>query len=63
VGLRPNRTGTADRQLAELRQSYEPYIAALSARLKMPCPAWRPAPCSPCDIWESDPARDGGPHF
>jgi hypothetical protein len=63
VGLRPNRTCTADRQLAELRTSYEPYIAALSARLMMPCPGWRPAPCSPCDNWETDPARDGGPHF
>jgi len=41
AGLRPNRSRVADQQLSELRTSYEPYIAALSRRLMMPCPAWR----------------------
>jgi hypothetical protein len=62
AGLHPNRSGVADEELAELRRSYEPYIAALSRRLMMPYPRWRPASHQP-DNWQTSPADDGGPHF
>jgi hypothetical protein len=43
AGLQLNASAEADRELAELRKSYEPYIASLSNRLMMPLPRWRPA--------------------
>jgi hypothetical protein len=44
AGLRPNRSQAADRALIALRESYEPYVAALSSRLMMPWPGWRAEP-------------------
>jgi hypothetical protein len=62
AGLRLNASSDADRALAALRQSYEPYIAGLSHRLMMPLPNWRTANHTP-DNWQTDPVSDGGPHF
>jgi hypothetical protein len=62
AGLRLNHSRAADEALADLRRSYEPYLAALSSRLQMPCPGWRRA--SPdSDNWQTNPAEEGGPHF
>lgn len=62
AGLTPNRSAAADRELAELRRSYEPYVIALSKRLMMPLPPWHHV--TPAgDNWRTDPRRDGGPHF
>jgi len=44
AGLRPNRSKAADQALIALRESYEPYVAALSSRLMMPSPGWRAEP-------------------
>lgn len=62
AGLRLNRSCEAERELAELRQLYEPYIAGLSDRLMMPIPRWRRVSREP-DNWQTNPANDGGPHF
>jgi hypothetical protein len=62
AGLHLNASPDADRELAALRRSYEPYIAGLSDRLMMPVPYWRAADQHP-DNWQTDPVRDGGPHF
>jgi hypothetical protein len=62
AGLRLNRSLEADRELAELRRSYEPYIAGLANRLMMPIQRWRPVSREP-DNWQTDPTGDGGPHF
>jgi hypothetical protein len=62
AGLRLNRSPEADHELAELRRSYEPYIAGLSNRLMMPVPRWRPISREP-DNWQTNPTIDGGPHF
>ena len=62
AGLCLLRSSESDRELAELRNSYEPYIAGLSERLMMPVPRWRPLSREP-DNWQTNPARDGGPHF
>ena len=62
AGLRATRSTSADEELARLRSSYEPYIAALSTRLLMPCPPWYAASRAR-DNWETNPHRDGGPHF
>jgi hypothetical protein len=62
AGLRLNRSPQADRELTELRRSYEPYIAGLSSRLMMPLPRWRRNSQEP-DNWQTNPSRDGGPHF
>ena len=61
-GLRVNCSPEADRELAELRQSYEPYIAGLSNRLMIPIPRWRRV-AEARDNWQTNPERDGGPHF
>jgi Ion channel len=62
AGLRPNRSAEADARLAELRQSYEPYVLGLATRLMMPVsPWWRVAATK--DNWQTSPRRDGGPHF
>jgi hypothetical protein len=62
AGLRLNRSREADRELAEFRKSYEPYIAGLSNHLIMPVPHWRATKQGP-DNWQTNPASDGGPHF
>jgi len=62
AGLRLNRSSQADHELAELRKSYEPYIAAMSNRLMMPVPRWRATSREP-DNWQTIPESDGGPHF
>jgi hypothetical protein len=62
AGLRLNRSSEADRELVELRKSYEPYIDSLSNRLMMPVPLWRAARHD-LDNWQTEPADDGGPHF
>jgi hypothetical protein len=62
AGLRLNASSDADRALADLRLSYEPYVAGLANRLMVPLPQWRAASRS-LDNWQTDPARDGGPHF
>jgi hypothetical protein len=49
----------ANAQLAELRRSYEPYVAALSTRLMMATPPWRHATAVRYN-WKTDPLRDGG---
>jgi hypothetical protein len=41
----------ADRVLGDLRASYEPYVNALSRRLRMPLPSWLP-PEGAADNWE-----------
>ena len=51
VGLRLNRSNAADQALAALRESYEPYVAALSNRLMMPCPRWH-AGADARDNWQ-----------
>jgi hypothetical protein len=58
VGLRPKRSSEADRELAELRRSYEPYIAGLSDRLMMPIPRWRRL-AEPHDNWQTDAETPG----
>jgi hypothetical protein len=40
AGLRPARSADADARFAELRNSYEPYVAGLGRSLMMPMPAW-----------------------
>jgi len=47
-GLALNPCADCTGQLARLRRTYEPYIAALSARLVMPTPLWRHA----TDLWD-----------
>jgi hypothetical protein len=42
-GLPLNRCADCTGEFARLRRSYEPYVAALSARLMMPTPLWRHA--------------------
>ena len=62
AGLHLNASPEADRELSALRKSYEPYIAGLSNRLMMPVSDWGAAH-QPPDNWQTDPTRDGGPHF
>jgi hypothetical protein len=52
----------ADGQLAALRLSYEPYVAALSHRLQMPLPCLRRI-ARQADNWQTEPLRDGGAHL
>ena len=62
IALRPGQ-GAAD-QLIALRQLYEPYVAALAARLQVAVPTWLPAADAQDDwettAWQWDPgvARD-----
>jgi hypothetical protein len=49
----------AESQLAALRQSYEPYILALSNRLLMTTPPWRHATAVRYN-WKTNPPEDGG---
>jgi hypothetical protein len=62
AGLRPRRTPEADARLAELRRSYEPYVAGLSRRLMMPLPLWRREGAAR-DNWQTSPKRDIEPHL
>ena len=62
VGVKPQRSVEADAKLAELRRSYEPYVAALGAWLIMPLPGWRRDQPTR-DNWQTSPKRDGGPHL
>jgi hypothetical protein len=62
AGLHLNRSADADRELTELRESYEPYLAGLSDRLLVPLPGWRRLDGVP-DNWQTNPASDGGPHL
>jgi len=62
VGVRLRRSPEADAQLAELRESYEPFVAALSRWLVMPLPAWWRAK-NARDNWETSPRRDRTPHL
>src|SRR5258706_734305 len=48
AGLTPPRSSEADRHLADLRRSYEPYINGLARALMMPAPPW----------WHGDGVRD-----
>ena len=62
VGLRPDRTPEADARLAELRRSYEPFVAGLGHSLMMPVPAWWRSHAGR-DNWQTSPKLDGGPHL
>jgi hypothetical protein len=58
VGLRPNRAPEAAERLLELRRSYEPWVAGLASRLRMPLGSWwRDAQA--IDNWQTSPKRDG----
>jgi hypothetical protein len=62
AGLRPDRSPEADARMAELRRSYDPYVAGLGRSLIMPVPSWwRPQPAR--DNWQTSPKRDGGAHL
>ena len=43
AGLTLNGSLDAQRELVELRRSYEPYVLGLSNRLMVPVPPWRHA--------------------
>jgi len=62
AGLKPNDEPNADAELARLRSSYEPYVAALSKRFLMPLPPWRHAAGVRFN-WQTNPRGDGGPHL
>lgn len=62
LGLRPARSADADARLAEMRRSYEPFVAGLSRLLVMPLPLWwRRHPVK--DNWQTSPRLDGGAHL
>ena len=60
-GLSPAVDGQADEELASLRETYEPYLLALSAHLLMALPSWMPTEESSDNwevtAWEGRPAR------
>ncbi len=60
AGLRPSRSCAADRELTDLRNSYEPYIAVLSNRLMMPLPMWHAA-LPVLDNWQTNPPSERSP--
>jgi hypothetical protein len=62
TGLALRLSPDAARNLAELRRSYEPYVAALSERLLMSLPAWRHT-AAVRHNWRTNPRWDGGPHL
>ena len=62
AGLRLNNSNEADRELAALRASYEPHLAAMSGRLMMPLSEWR-CVSQARDNWQTEPSRDGGAHL
>jgi hypothetical protein len=63
IALRPGQ-GAAD-QLIALRQLYEPYVAALAARLQVAVPTWLPVADAQDDwettAWQWDPAEARDP--
>src|SRR5258708_11487829 len=62
AGLARSPGREAAGHLTELRQSYEPYVVALSNRLMMPMPPWRHV-TAPRYNWRTNPRRDGGAHL
>jgi hypothetical protein len=62
AGLRPARSPAADRQLDELRRSYDPYINAIAEWLMMPAPSWL-RPDGLKDNWQSTPKSPAGAHL
>lgn len=52
AGIQLATGAMADKRLTELRQMYEPYVAALSHLLILELPLWLPAPAS-LDDWET----------
>jgi hypothetical protein len=62
AGLCLNRSCEADRELAELRRLYEPYIASLSHRLMTPIPLWR-STSRTADNWQTSPVNDSEAHL
>ncbi|HEU5001588.1 MAG TPA: potassium channel family protein [Actinomycetota bacterium] len=60
-GLTPAAGERAGEELRSLRATYEPYLRALSAHLRMPLPAWMPAEEASDNwevtAWEGRPAR------
>lgn len=61
AGMRLTRSAEADRTLAQLRRSYEPYVLGLAAALRMPTSSWWPDSAAR-DNWQTSPKRDG-PHL
>jgi hypothetical protein len=62
VGLVLTRSPEADRRLAELRRSYEPYISGLALALMMPAaPWWHEGAVR--DNWQASPKRAGEAHL
>ncbi|HEX8774703.1 MAG TPA: potassium channel family protein [Pyrinomonadaceae bacterium] len=63
IGLRDG--ADADRQLAELRMMYEPYVNSLSKYLLMPLPSWIPARTTAdnwrTSAWERTPQTSASP--
>src|SRR5260221_554886 len=62
AGLTPARSSEADRHLADLRRSYEPYINGLARALMMPAPPWWHGD-GVRDNWEVSPRGAGGAHL
>jgi len=62
VGLRPARSPQADRQLLDLRRSYEPYVNGLARALMMPTPPWWHRHAVR-DNWQVSPKGVGGAHL
>jgi hypothetical protein len=62
AGLSPSRSAEADRRLARLRQSYEPFICGLAHELMMPLPAlWHARHRH--DNWETNQRRAADAHL
>jgi ion channel len=62
VGLRPVRSPEADRRLADLRRSYEPYVNGLARALMMPAPPWWRRHADR-DNWQVSPKGASGAHL
>jgi hypothetical protein len=57
-----NGSPEAERELQELRRSYEPYVIGLSKRLVMPAPPWRHVGAVK-DNWQTSPRGQIGAHL
>ena len=62
AGLAPVRSPEADRRLAELRRSYDPYVVGLARMLLMPAPPWFHRGVVR-DNWQVSPRGVGGAHL
>jgi hypothetical protein len=62
VGLTLARSPDADRQLLQLRRSYEPYVSGLARALMMPLPPWWHRQAVR-DNWQVSPRRRGEAHL